>query len=855
MIDVILSERAFIHFVNVYSYISGTRVSQVTPIELDIDFLRENKDRIINIVPKTHQSKLRRFIDGIIKNRDKIRAFAELRDSYARTVVQTYLENEIFNGIEFEVYEGDKKVEKHTDTRIDVIKLAEYVPVPVTYKTKNGLNQGYLFLPTERDKKVLKGVNDIEYSLILRSLVIRNAKPVIDEHKIILGNRVYKFSEVEFVKALTSIGHEKEAGAIVAGKIIDRIPENMRGMTRIVHSIVPEVEVVGKAKDMGMKVPSKFEDMIVKITVSSNLWSYPQVILSAHVNHRKVLQGKISVEASIDEIPDKMGSLLKKLGEVVSKYADVTLEVLNAGKKKGFDVSAWIDEDYKNVDDEGIPEMRIAYLLTRGDDEIRLRAENGKLKGRIDTEVDISGMDISEDFIFQKLIERSIPLSRSNISRGGWRVSIAREIESDSINEILEEYKKMKNSINEVIKEYKELKNEVKEKVGKVSIEQLVALYLVEHVTYTNIKTDLLIGRNRAFMYSRIARLAKQLDPSRYEELKNYYKENRRNVMVDGRHNIVDILVSKGYVKLNPEGVVEINGKPMTELLKSINPRWTEFDIYEINNEVAGDILNRIIEYPDKETLEKLGLLTPNIVSLVITKMYSSIDPDILAEKYNGETIWSQLPNDIKRYYISGKATSESLYKMLTTYRDVFKDMESDITLRLVNLDWNRGTKYLAKHRPELISEKDKLQLYDDGFFTGVKMGRFAIQVALMNTLSRYDEKAFVVYDINTKIGMPVSAKTVEEAYEKAENTYNKFIKEFRKLEEISEKNEFVKLWEDSNYNGFKVYTVMVGPIMHRSEYVVAPGVLKKVNKKLEEIEREMKKERERRKKKGLLLN
>lgn len=186
---------------------------------------------------------------------------------------------------------------------------------------------------------------------------------------------------------------------------------------------------------------------------------------------------------------------------------------------------------------------------------------------------------------------------------------------------------------------------------------------------------------------------------------------------------------------------------------------------------------------------------------------------------------------------------------MLTTYREVFKDIELGIIPKLVNTNWSMGTKYLAKYKPVLISDNNELQLYGEGVFedvgfTGIKMGRFVIQVAVMKSTSISSKKVFIVYDVNKKVGMPVTARTVEEAYSRAVRMYDNFMEEFNKLKEISkDRRNNVELLDKYGYMGYKVYVALVGPPMQQSVYIVAPGVLRKVNKKLREKSRRRKKE------------
>lgn len=858
VILVFIEDTASLHFTEAYSRLSGHRVFTFSTLNLDPNLLKDNKERILMFIPKSHRNKIRRFINETLKNWDKIKAFVELRDEFGRKVVYSFVENNLFDGVDFEVYEGDRKVEK-VPKDIDLLKLSEYTPVSAVYRSGRTVKHGYIFLPSEKElqKVSLKGVLPTG---VLEGLVLRNSSVVIDERKVIIGSRVYRFDEANFIRVLPIIGRFREARDIVLGKILLRIPDNMRGMVRTDTTFLPEVSIKGKMGELGMNVPPEFEDIPVTIKVSGDLNSYPNVVVAMQTDEEILM--KISVRANIDEIPEKIGKIIKKVEEVLNKHGNNILSVLRAGKREKFDVYVSIDTVYinvsgvyTNINSDGMPELKVSYSLYKGNDRIILEPARGNLKGWIEVNVDVGRRDISEDFVFQRLLNRGVNLYRNSVSKWGRKLSVKKEIDNMSIDDILFEYKELKAGVKEAIREYDEIKKGIKSKVGKVSTEQLVALYLVEYVTYSDIKTDLLIGRNKSFMYSRIGKLAKQLDPEEYEELKRYYSEERRGVVVDGRHNIIDILLDNGYVKVNPEGIVEINGKSIIELLKRINPNWSEVEIYNLNDSIASTLLDRKLGYPSKEKLEKHGLLTPNIVSLLIRKHYTQLDPEILAEEFNGKPIWNQLPSDVKRMYVEGKANSESLYKMLTTYRDVFKDMENEIILRLVNLDWNRGTKYLAEYKPDLISNKDKLEVFTEGTFAGIKLGEFTVQVAVMNTLSKYSEKTFIVYGVNDKVGMPVTGKTVEEVYKKGKKMYGDFIKEFKRLKEISANDNYVKLWDDFNYEGYKVYTVMVGPVMYRSEYLVAPGVLKKVNKKLREIEEEMRKEREKRKKRELLLN
>jgi len=227
------------------------------------------------------------------------------------------------------------------------------------------------------------------------------------------------------------------------------------------------------------------------------------------------------------------------------------------------------------------------------------------------------------------------------------------------------------------------------------------------------------------------------------------------------------------------------------------------------------------------EAYEKLGLVEPKIISAMIRAGEAPVPPEVLARRYGEKTVWEQLDDKAKTRYILVVASAEHLYRTLADYGDVFADVRDMALKMLVERDWSLATSYLAEREPHLISAGGRLELYEaGGGFAGVKVGDFVAQVADMEEPKPEAMKKFIVYHLKDKVGVPVSARTAEEAVAKAEEAYPKFLEELAKLKLLADQRE-LELWSVKEKGGFRLYVAKVERPF--KEFLVRPGVLKEI--------------------------
>ena len=804
------------------AYKQNTNQTEFSITTLDFKKLKDKKFEITYSVPPSYYNDAKKIIENILQNEEKIKRTLTLEDDFIRMSVVSHFESIVkeFNPIITE--EG--KETSFINFNPDPFKLAEYFPIKAKIinewkQTKNV----YIYLPTKRNMKK-KIVPDI-YDLIMK-LILYNIKENKDNYTITIGKRTYKFTNKKgFIVSLSRIFPESETKLkeIITEDIITMFPK------KLLYHIKEKfqfgnvyINVKVTTNELGLQVPEEFKNGVfdISITINPNLYPSAKVVINFEDYKIKLYNKK---ETSLPTLSSDIDEMTNKIKDTLIKMKDKISEVYNLSAKHGFLV----------FKDSGrfSPDIRLMYELQKD-----IHPPQKQYKKDIHLTVNEKGYDafilISKPTKVRQ-INKDYILDNLKISDGKLRVYLSNNyiliehsIERDNLDDIFKRFEYIDNKIDNIVEDYIKKKEITKNKLSNMKGEYNIVLYLMNYAGY-NVDPSEIIGRDMISVYSSVTHIVKKI-------------ASIKDISAKDRRDTIENLIDNKYIKIDNKGNVLINNIYLSDLLKEMNINNIGAPIKKINDDISAKLLEDFVIRKGQIKLEDLikkGIFTPEVLSLIIRKTYITIlEPtQIFTSEYNGKPIWAYLDDEAKNAYINTKCISTFLYDMVARYEDVFRDKYNDIMRRLLHLNLDLAMKYIAESKPQIVTKKGKLQLYEDksNEITAIKSGRFLIELASITDFKLDADKIFIVYDKNDGIGMPIKGKTIEEIVSKANRIYDNFKKEFQELVKLEKKGK-IKLetitYKKRKYN---VYKVMYGEYPNIEEHVVKPNILEKINEKL----------------------
>jgi len=785
-----------------------TRIIFIT--ERDTIDLKLKKDTIVSYIPERYRDEADKLINAIISNEEKMRNISKdpVITEYLQTMFESYIKNE-----NVEIYENDKlakpknisKNPEYINTLL--LKTAEYEPVPVIYEENGKLHEGYLYIPTKEDLSKIKRMilDERLFERMLEEIIVAG----IDTKKasITIGNRTYKFNDESFINILIKFDLDE----IARGYLSEKVREVINDIKQELEKLINITEVV--------KSPEKYKDTKISIEFDTHNWIFPAVFMKFKIlNERmnitvtKMLNTKNLKEDAIQSIQQVKQRIVNIIPHIETFFDIAT--------KKGYQIE---------VGDTSLAfseSMRQTYWLRKNNTTLLINLfEDGNV------EVEYSYKYNTSE------IKKNIPIEQLKEQIEGHifkTLNAVPDVRYDRETKTIEIFVPLKTNINDlsnVLDKLESINNiEIKPAHKTIPEELIVAAYLIKFVDeyYPNTVLNITDGK----IATGIKKIVKKIDPELYEDI----RKGRIHGILHSVH-ILRALVEKKYIGLTPEGDIVVKDKTLKEILQSTG-KTTPAEINSINREVFRALFTWIFEGRKLtyEEIKDIMPITPSTVSMLMERYV--VHPSLLAAEYNGKPIWEQLDKSLKEEYMFRVLRdSEKLFDILTKYNELFPDIINEGIQRLVEIDPQLGTKYLALYRPELITKQEVIP-YKEGDFFGILKNNFVVEVLEITSLNPDSEKKFAVYRIDKRIGIPVKARTVEEAVSKIQPIYDNIIKEIENLRKLDE--EGITINRTSYLSGWKrIESISIG-------YAEYPITLEAINKLKERLSRkEQRKRRE----------
>jgi len=369
---------------------------------------------------------------------------------------------------------------------------------------------------------------------------------------------------------------------------------------------------------------------------------------------------------------------------------------------------------------------------------------------------------------------------------------------------LIDTIKKAEEIARELDKEYRKEMERVEKlkKQAKMSVEKYVALFMYRALTGAELDTLIGVGRDKIAMYALIGRLIKKLDPEFYEKIKE--ENDGKFSVVNNEYSIAQRLLEIGYVTLGKDGIVRVNGKKLTDLLKDIE---IEPVVTNINESLAEKILFSICPFDKSyvKCLEEKNILSEKTFKLVFKYAKEYIKPEDMAVNIDGKPAWEYLSDKEKEEYII-RLTSQDLYNILSSpeLRRLYSDYLDMIEETLIkHREPSLITKYLYNYRKDLLGPLSLAKPFEGYFFFGLNTGRYIVQVEAIEP----DGYKFIVYDSTTRIGFRIKEETPSDLIVDLDMKYMRYYDEYMRLKEMEEdlKTLHIEIDEGNYREGFKI--------------------------------------------------
>lgn len=499
--------------------------------------------------------------------------------------------------------------------------------------------------------------------------------------------------------------------------------------------------------------------------------------------------GRIDGQVHLDQAGDKVSKILEDVKRNLKRvlYA-IRLDSLL--KEYGFDVM-----DYsllpKYINLSGERRLR-RHILERVllEDDLNTSSPNISLTIRInpkiygikhyDIEREIRGLGL-EDFETRELKEIEVHVKLNP---------------SDPTN-VIKEISRIEKLVIQALDNLK------KKRSGKVRNLQEISVLIYwynNRVRSPIIDFDDILNRPERVMYSMVTKLVKTHLPSLYDKLTS---EGWK--VSESPTRVIKGLIESGYIRLEGDKLY-IGGERAKNLFESIGylPQIAErFETNLIRDYVSIIGINGVLN------LARKGKLTGKVEDAVID--FLPHDLNILLRKLDEKRRFIDVltPKGVSKF-IKRLWDSDLIYIIENKeYLELFKPyMDVVVKTILSKGGLNITTLYYYKFNPNGIDLRGNPTLYREKDFIAIKVGDFLVQV-MGGDGSIESVKTFVLYHKDKKIGLPVRARTILEAFSKGVKEYDRHVTFVEKVKQVIEglavptvisKDEYYELSFADNY-------------------------------------------------------
>jgi len=749
---------------------------------------------------------------------------------------------------------------------VELMELIKHVPMPVEAVIRNKSHYGVLLYPSDRELSRIEISRMETYKLMHDFVIPRYVMITPDGSASIYGYEIYLPRYGLFKLLSRSMGVD-DAFEVVYRDIVDRLREYGKVVVFKSYSI-GDVEVdidldnsvVGTASKYNVKAYVEFVDLKNYEGVISFTARYGDRVIK--FSNQFVYKYKCIVEGcsvplddnvlkftSVDELFRKLSDGIRIVSESLDFIERIDSKFSSLAEKYGMDYNREFDDETISFKAELNNEKSPAIVIVELGKDYSVAGYG--------IEFHVSPLSISESLRLVEDIRKLLKGSEEieyrhveNIILVGYKGKVNGRIDVEEFFRRLFELLDGVKSLYDVYVEKSEEQSKSEEEVKVyLSREFHVASYILRET----------LGHRALHLYEAMNHSIPKLE-SRIKRTLNLLAK-KYNISYDDSNSVfsynfyctlISRLIENGYIKITPDLKLYINGKRFSEIVAKYIEDISEEDERNMAVSVLIDYIY-YLRHLSKESREpdivsklvEMNLVTPETISLLVNLDPSTFNVRDLAKEVNGKRLWDYLSDEAKNRYFYSLST----YALRAIYLDkdlrtVFSDSIEYIERLIFTYDNSSSkTRAVVEYHRDLVGLPDNVEIINDeknGFY-GVSIGNRIVQIHM---LGKYrtdgkDDNIFIIYDKDSKIGIMIEAKTVNEALEKYETKHLRVTRILNTLLDMKDRlyRKYNIAVTSAEYGDYKYYYVVNYNDDKNRHIIIDEYVVDKIKKIIREIE------------------
>lgn len=338
------------------------------------------------------------------------------------------------------------------------------------------------------------------------------------------------------------------------------------------------------------------------------------------------------------------------------------------------------------------------------------------------------------------------------------------DVEVNPVSNIADVADRMEREVSVALEEYWEAVKNLKDTVGRIRLSGPTALAALYVVNNTGMDPILMVGRGKKSLTALALSYLQKVHPDIYRKLKDFTERWGDKRVTDNLHLVFSELKGRGSLRVDRSGAVYIDGVKV----------FHEVDVVgETLSRAYSEVFLRVLaEYGNVmfRDFKKWGVVEPWVVRLLAerTLFKSGVDIDTLIK------VWVRVPHSVRVKILREHEYDPKLLKILLN-KQVLSLVGPEYATLALNLLGQPSlvTEAVVRVAPSAIGLPRGAKLWVTVKTAAIDAGRFLVQVYRVEGLSREDRKEFIVYDKERRVGVRITARTVDEAVKKAEQVYD----------------------------------------------------------------------------------
>ncbi len=742
---------------------------------------REERDAIINSVPKTYRRRVEKFVDAVIGKEQLIRKAFNLELDYVNNIIPKFIDDVV-----------NREFHHSTVKKDEYIMLANIAPIYVEYEKRGVSHSGLLLDPTKREIESVTNVFFDSVLYVLGPIISKNIQLDMESSTIKIGSYERGLSTEEMRRLVTTLARWnpnlenlfiKHVLRMEVGKLmeVDKLmegglakdavwSEDRKSVTLTVEPVpgFPErVKLTASVRGLGAVFNTKYQGVEVK-----GYW-----VLSFE-----------------DSIVEQFRNVVEKIRELYTTVKRIRKQILDIAKHNGLTV------EKISVESSSIESHKTEATLRNTKYTVNLTDYGITISTKVGIKNSALLRELREYLRMHRLYAR---FSRT---QDGYLLSIFVNAgltdAKDEIKYIMTVLEKGLQYVDNLYKSHDRVKSS-----GKLTLEKAVmGLLLVPAMENVEAYT----GYPLVSIYSKVMSYLRKADPEEYNRVSKY---NGTSKTIE----LITALVKTGYINVDDDGEITIGGKRMLDVM---NEHFSQFTIAVPLLVLYMDAKQYFLTIMSNDSnLFKTLNGKPKVIEFMARHMHVYLNTNLLLVEHNGKPLWDSLPTEVKKDVIN-KLPIYKVDELLKLHPSMSKEEIVFILEQLANKFPNEVAQMAVQYLPEVYGASKHTKTVKIGSMLAFKVGEFLVAPVSMSKVDTGSQKWFIVFSTEDRLGVPVRGSNLRDAVMGYKEAYQELMKEVSALKQRRVKVGLHRL------DGYQLYVVEDEVFPYR-KHIVYPGMHK----------------------------